>query len=91
MKKIQVWVNSDGDNKKHEYDILQSQGKKKIIISGESDWVFETKDKVVGTMEESGNGYVFIIEGTYLKLDYSAYIKLKALILSDDTNKIELK
>ena len=54
MKRIQVWVNSDGQNKKHEYDILQSEGEKRIIISDESDWIYETKDKVVGTIIESG-------------------------------------
>ncbi len=91
IKKIQVWVNSEGKHKKHEYDILQSEGEKKIIISDESDWIFETKNKVVGSMVESGNGYVIMIEGTYLKLDYSAYIKLKALILSDKYHEIELK
>jgi hypothetical protein len=91
MKKVQVWVNSDGQHKKHEYDILQTEGEKRIIISDESDWIFETKAKVVGSMIEYGNGYIFNIEGTYLKLDYSAYIKLKALLLCDENNEIELK
>lgn len=88
---IQVWVNIeiDGPVDSHHYDIRIEDDVYTMSRSNDSSWVDPGEE--VARLEDHGNGLLIQIGETEIDLDYSEVEQLMALLLAQNTERIELR
>ena len=93
MKQVYVQTDSDGiEPLSHDYDLEDGYLFTTLKHSNNNEWNDDVKGSVAGTLQDDGNGVTIKMEGIKkLELDYMQAQKLLILLLSNNSEKIEIR
>jgi hypothetical protein len=93
MKQVYLQTDSEGiEPLSHDYNLEDGIIFTALIHSNNSDWNDDIRGTIAGTIQDDGNGVIIKMEGMKkLELDYMQAQKLLILLLSNNSEKIEIR
>jgi len=93
MKQVYVQTDSEGvEPLSHDYDLEDGFIFTTLTYSNNSEWADDIRGTIAGTIQDDGNGVTIKMEGIKkLELDYGQAQRLLILLLSNNSEKIEIR